>query len=216
MVNGDFTPRHSRGTPIGGQFSERILPEGDVNLIAVDLSDNKSYNSQGSAIHPPIPRDARQVVDFWSSVEMPDHLLNNIAIADLAIDWGGARPYYKDALKQHKERLKDSHRPAWRRKTHYNENEIVGYQNLYSAQLHALMESPRSIPAEELMQVARMGHAFIQARNLPQAEGDKVRSAVFPFGSQTTTPKDIWFHYALWEVEPAFFERTKYRLIDHG
>ena len=213
MVDDNFIPRHSRGTPVGGRFSERLLPEGDSDLIEVGLTDNKSYNAQGSAMHPPIPRDARQVVDFWSSVEMPDHLLNNIAIADVAIDWGGARPYYKDAIKQHKELVKDAHRPAWRRKKHYDESKIVGIQNLYSERLHALLMSPRSIPSEELMQVARMGHAFIQARSLSQTEGDKVRDAVFPFGNQTTTPRKIWLHYTLWEVEPAFFERTKYRMV---
>ena len=205
-------PRRHRGTPIGGQFAEDRKPS-DVDLIEVKLTDNKSYNSQGSAIHPPLPRDARQVLEFWTNVDMPDHLLNNIAVADLAVGVGGARLYYKDAVKEHKERLKDIHRPAWRRKNHYNEADVPGLQNLLSQQFQAIQEGPRAIPPEELQQVSRMAHVFVQARSLPKEEGDKCRDAVFSFGTETKTPRQVWNQYTLWEIEPALFERTKYRLL---
>ena len=203
-------PRQPQGTPVGGQFAPDRKPEGGD--IEVKFADNKSYNAQGTALHPPLPRDARQVVDFWATVEMPDHLLGNIATADLSIPYGGARMYYKDALKAHKELVKDVHRPAWRRKGDYREDSIPYLKDLYSMRLHHLQKSPRHIPPDELQQVARMGHASIQGRTLEFSEAQRVFDALFPYGNETKTPREIWNKYALWEIENAFFERVKYRL----
>lgn len=210
MVSNDPIPRAPKGTPRGGEFAERLLPPSDTIL-----ADDSSYNAQGSAIHPPIPRDARQVVNFWTTVEMPDHLINNVIIADMPNGFGGARiGDYKKSLKWHQDIVKDLHRPAWRRKNFVEESRVPDLKRMWGQRLEALQKGKRKIPREEVQQVTRMAQAYLQSWRLPNEEGKRVRDAKFSYGTTTKTPREIWDYYCLWEIEPAFFEATKYRYIE--
>jgi hypothetical protein len=196
------SPRQPAGTSEGGRFATDHrdrpavrLDEGADGGIVVDMGtaiDDEAYNATGTYAHPPIPRNAQQVIKFWITTTIPDRVLERVAEAYVLRNL--ARRASADQASRGLGNLLKRNRD----------------QATLSQQL-AERQPEDAIPDHLLTDIVRLGLMFRQANALPEDECQRLSNAQFTLnaGDVHTTPYEVWVKYELEEIEGAFEDDTE-------
>lgn len=183
-------PRHPAGVPAGGQFApgsqERssivLIDEADDGALHIDMSSatsDEDYNRTGTYAHPPIPRNAKQVIKFWLTAQIPDRVLDQVSAAYDARTAQLRAPAERTGLL---------------RKAAPNPADGVNPQR------------PEQLAPYYLADVVRLGCMYRQAAALESDEATRLAGADFTLnnGAIAMSPRDAWYFYDLASIEGAF------------
>lgn len=182
----------------GGQFAPTNHGENHtVSLLErgrVEISD-EDYNAEASYLFPPYPRSAEQHLAFWTTVKIPDSILDQVSNV-----YGLIRAQARTDLKlkdwpEFWEKMPPNERSEWARR---NVHTLEDYIRVAEKQENR--KRPYSIMPNEARWVVRGYMAWLRSDKLPQSEQDKVDNFQFPVGDQYLTTSQISQKYPFREM----------------
>lgn len=175
--------RQPGGAPagIGGEFAERYYPTVDIPL---------NLDSGGTYAYPSSPETADEFVEFWRTVEIPEHVLRRVDAAYKEA-WNARRTYLGIEFEQ-------ANPIPWR------EKERAAYEERKEAyKREKLANLPASIHPTQVRPLVRVAKMHWASRHLPPAELAKFQEMTFQVPGETkrTAAKLV----AAWELEKIAF-----------
>lgn len=197
-------PRQPPGVPVGGQFASgsrdraRVAlgsdPDGAIHVDLATATSDEDYNATGSYSHPPIARSPEQVIKFWLTTKIPDHVLDQVA--DAYASRNERRRAVAEANPAHKGIRRST------REAHAALEQVADRQGY------------GQLPDWLLADVVRLGCLYRQSWQLTEGNDRRLREARFRLTAEgdEVTPAQVWKQYELAEIEGAFVDDRERKL----
>ncbi|WP_138418698.1 hypothetical protein [Sinomonas gamaensis] len=196
--------RVGRGVPQGGEFTSRLHAEPEVRLAAVKLFDADN----GTYTNPAPPKTADHCIEFWSTVEVPDKVIEQLYKA-FGAKWAEDNEQAHERLaaqfraeweETHPKPKKDRHLAEW-------EAECDQAMTATFAQLEGVfITRPRQLNAfdgGQLVRAARMYECAPHKARFPE-EHEKVMEHEVELFDETLTVRQIEDRYRLQQIVHEF------------
>lgn len=200
MTGSDQQRRHPGGQPTGGRFAEETKPGAGVALS--ELSDAE-YNAEGTFAYPPRPRSAAQHIAFWTTVPIPDDVLQRV---HKAFEHARENRLAEETKKRHDVWKGDHPDPSGKAfSARKNAENVARWEDKAKAEWDRLRgnleaEWP-SMPVFEIRDVVRCHHMIEDAgQHLPKDEATQVARHQIEFQGEMRSVRSIYDTYRTWVI----------------
>lgn len=190
--------RQPQGIPVGGQFAPNQHSEAPIRLF--DRTD-------GSFLNPAPSATAEHCIAFWSAVEIPDEIIDQVVdayaksrSAEIDTDMEQIMAQWRTRWEEQNPAPKDKHLPEYQQR----------FKNEYEQHLQAVMpgvvaKRPERLGEYDTRQLIRAAKMLVHrpnSRRFP-GEGDKVLAETIELFDEELTVLEIDEKYNLYDIRYA-------------
>lgn len=174
----------------GGKFADKPHEVAPANVVS--LTNEKDYSFD----NPPFPANGDDVIQFWSTVEVPDDAAMSV------------RRGYQRVSDVHIRRKHDRWRRTFCADTRVNEWDPV-LRETSGAMIRRFQQEHEMWKPSDTKAIIRAAQMYRDAENLPGDECARVRRTPIKLPSgEVTTPEETYQRYLFYETERYIYDRN--------